>query len=207
MHNFNNIQEALNHIFEGYNISTIKIPGTVHPWFLVDQIRNAIGSNARNNTEFTMYMEHRDEYLAVLTLPNLLDNLQDDNLSCFRSTANGGARRFLIISFPGLFELLRHINAKTSPRVSDFWYWLNNIVLPELYYSPEITEELVDRSKKRVMCYTIDKSRYPYNEYENMRREIPMIKEERDNAVNQLNWYLKCDGPYDFIFGDYNERR
>ena len=136
----------------------------------------------------------------------------------------GGMQEMTVINEYGLYRIIMRANSR-HPQIQDFQNKVFYDILPcirkygayidpntraQLDVNPELIHTLnanIDNHEKKVMCYTIDKSRYPYNEYENMRREIPMIKEERDNAVNQLNWYLKCDGPYDFIFGDRNERR
>ena len=147
MINFTSMQQAFRHAFGEYSIDTITIPNSPHPWFLVDQIRNAIGFNGDNN-HFTRYMDYKDEYLAVLTLPEMAANFDTPNLGASSLRTHGGARRFLLVSLPGLFELLRHISAKTSPRIGDFWYWMNNIVLPTLYYNPELVQQINDLSKQ-----------------------------------------------------------
>jgi len=49
---------VLSYIFEDKNITIINIPGTPHPWFIVDEIRNALG-----------YI--RNEVLGVLNIHEL----------------------------------------------------------------------------------------------------------------------------------------
>ena len=124
-------------------------------------------------------MDYRDEYLAVLTLPEMPANLACDNLSQANNSAgHGGIRQFMIVSLPGLFELLRHISAKTSPRIGDFWYWMNNIVLPTLYYNPQLVEQVHDLS------YELDNSRSMCNLY---REEAIDLRKRYNNMVRKFN--------------------
>ena len=177
MINFTSMQQAFRHAFGEYSIDTITIPNSPHPWFLVDQIRNAIGFNGDNN-HFTRYMDYKDEYLAVLTLPEMAANFDTPNLGASSLRTHGGARRFLLVSLPGLFELLRHISAKTSPRIGDFWYWMNNIVLPTLYYNPQLVEQVHDLS------YELDNSRSMCNLY---REEAIDLRKRYNNMVRKFN--------------------
>jgi len=85
-------------------------------------------------------MDHRDEYIAVLVISNDSVNLtgtseKDDY------TPNKYSPTVMIISLPGIFELLRHIRATENNRVAEFWYWINNTILPQLY-NPQIVQEL-----------------------------------------------------------------
>jgi len=92
----------------------------------------------------------------------------------------------MIISLPGIFELLRHIRATENNRVAEFWYWINNTILPQLYYNPQIVQELNrlqaeninlrQKCNNKPMTEIIDKTRYPYCDYEAIKQYVKESK-------------------------------
>ena len=49
MTQFDSISQALDYMFDGKKITTLNMPGSIYPWFIVDDIRKAIGFNSDNN--------------------------------------------------------------------------------------------------------------------------------------------------------------
>ena len=184
---FDSILQAFNYVFENKKITTLSMPGSIFPWFYADEIREAIGFN-NDNTHMTRYMDHQDEYIAILSISNEIINqttpLETPNLGV--SSLHGGARQIMLISLPGIFELLRHIRATENNKVGEFWYWINNVILPTLYYNPQIVQELnrlqtenielQQKARLKPMIEIIDKSQYPYNDYENMKRYFQEVQ-------------------------------
>jgi len=68
---FDSILQAFDYMFNGKKITTLNMPGSMLPWFYVDEIREAIGYT-NNNTHMTRYMDYKDEYLAVLKFQRLV---------------------------------------------------------------------------------------------------------------------------------------
>ena len=111
MINFTSMQQALDFMFDGKKLSVVYLPNDSYRWYFVDEIRNILEFK-KDNYEFTKNLIFRDRTIATLNLTNadILRYHMNDGVSS--DWANGGGiRRFMIISEPGLFELLRHISA------------------------------------------------------------------------------------------------
>ena len=132
MHEFNSIQEVLNQLFEDMNINVINIPGSPYPWFIVDEIRKALGY-VRDNFDFTKNLNFRDQVIAVLNLSNItqINNPMNHGLMNYIKSLSPKARNFMIISLPGLFELLLK---SRMPKAKELQHWLYFTVLPTLYH-------------------------------------------------------------------------
>ena len=110
MINFTSMQQALDFMFDGKKLSVVYLPNDPYRWYFVDEIRNILEFK-KDNYEFTKNLIFRDRVIAVL-------NLGNEQLVCFHTNdgvannqaGRGGIRQFMIISEPGLFELLRHIS-------------------------------------------------------------------------------------------------
>ena len=143
MYEFNSIQEALNYIFEDNNITVINIPSSLHPWFVVDEIRNALGY-VKDNTEFTRNLKFRDEVVAVLNIRELRiigSHPMNDGVTSYLSDISINRPTIMIISLPGLFEA---IVRSRMPKAEVFQHWLYFVVLPTLYHNHQLIQQIND---------------------------------------------------------------
>lgn len=159
-HNFNSIQEALNYIFDGYNVDTINIcdiNGTPQPWFIADQIRLALDYKGGGNYDMLKYLSARDRWVKVYNISDgKIYNSEDYSLSSSESdvetlnvdtskfppslinyinSKSSKARKFLLVSLPGVFEL---IFRSRSPKAKELSTWLCEIASPMLFNNPKL---------------------------------------------------------------------
>lgn len=181
---FDSILQAFDYMFDGKKITTLNIPGSAFPWFYVDQIREAIGYK-NDNHDMVKRMDHRDEYIAVLAVSDVPEK-QSGTSEGNNYTPNKYSPTIMIVSLPGIFELLRHMRASENNRVAEFWYWINNTILLQMYYNPQIVQELnrlqdeTTKLKKKldskIMIQNVDKTRYPYCDYEAIKQYVQETK-------------------------------
>ena len=132
MHNFNSVQEALNYIFDGYNVDTINIcdiNGTPQPWFIADQIRLALDYKG-DNTDMLRYLSNKDNWVKVYNISDVDISKLPPSLINYINSKSSKARRFLLVSLPGVFEL---IFKSRSAKAKDFRTWLCDIASPMLF--------------------------------------------------------------------------
>ena len=192
MYEFNSIQEALNYIFEDKNITIINIPGSPHPWFIVDEIRNVLEYAKNNNTEFTRNLNFRDEVLAVLNIHDLRDlegHTMNDGVTSRLCDINLYRPTIMIISLPGLFELL--VKSR-MPKAKEFQHWLYFIVLPTLYHNPQLVNQINDLNKEladlKFALQNVTKMGTEYQiETYRLRRNYNDLADKHNNLVNGYN--------------------
>ena len=202
---FDSVLQAFDYMFGDNKITKLSMPGSIYPWFYVDEIRKAIGYNSDNN-QLTRYMDHRDEYLAVLHVSELPVNLTEGS-KCINNGLNKHTSSVMIISLPGVFELLRHIRASENNRVGEFWYWMNNTILPQLYYNPQIIQELnrlqaekielQQKANLNLMTIPVDKSFGLAKKYEDLKR-YTIANQEYIN-LGQMVSVSECDITIDML--------
>ena len=146
MVNFESVQSALDFIFEGKQLTAISIPNSQYPWFFVDEIRNILEVKD-DNYNFTRNLNFRDQVIAVLDLSNIekIRDLSIKQVSDYLANRHPEARRFMIISEPGLYELLVR---SRMPKALAFQQWLFFTVLPTLRANPELVQQINDLSKQ-----------------------------------------------------------
>lgn len=164
-----------------------------YAWFLASELAHYLGySEIHNMTK----MCDRNETI-VLTINNPIVSEIGLDMSGYIETSqrdvsvNGGARRFTIIHESGVYRIA--MNARTDRKeVNDFRDWVLRELLPgvrmtgvyiapemedQLMQNPEQIRQIIDENRKlrhqvglRQMYHLIDKSQYPYREYEEMKR-------------------------------------
>ena len=173
---FNSVQQALGYIFDNKPLIVINIPNSKYNWFLVDEIRNILEVNV-DNYDLTKRLEFRDQVIAVLDLSNIeqICNHTNCQIANYLVNLSVKARTVMIISEPGLYELLvRSRMSKAKP----FREWLFFTVLPTLRANPELVQQINDLS------YELDNSRSMASMYHD---ESIDLRKRYNHTVAHLN--------------------
>ena len=186
MVNFESVQSALDFIFEGKHLTAISIPNSQYPWFFVDEIRNILEFK-KDNYEFTKNLNFRDQVIAILNLSNLqqIGYPTNDGVSDYLANRHPEARSFMIISEPGLYELLVRSH---MPKALVFQQWLFFTVLPTLRANPQLVQQVHDLS------YELDNSRSMASMYHDESIDLRKRYNKANDQINMLLAYIDAIG-------------
>ena len=205
---YTSMPQAIDSVFEYehfYNLNTVSVKGSIYPWYYLDDIRRAIGykgdliSMIKNMDK---PLDGQSEYIKIIeTRQNCIDNSDK-----YKYQEDINTKKTAIISLPGIFELLRHIKLTNMDNVTEFWSWICNSILPQLFYNPKLGNEL----NKSIKEYAELTDIYNSSKSEETKSDLPeeMIKvSENIISIIRLSELLNNRGYNNKVHELYDEMR
>jgi len=173
---FNSLQQGLQYAFKGFPFRMVFPTNNINePYFIGLELLPIF--EVRDSYELTRVLSE-DETMNINT--NEFPAFNEGNRNPL-----GGNPTITLISLPGLFKLVA-VKSSRNPNVAEFDRYIRHEVLPTLWNNPEIMEQINALSMENAqlrhkinlkpMIEIIDKSQYPYNEYENMKRYFQEVQ-------------------------------
>ena len=113
----------------------------------------------------------------------------NDGVSDFIDNRHPEARRFMIISLPGLFEA---IVRSRMPKAEVFQHWLYFVVLPTLYHNPQLVKQ-IDDLKFKLQSSNRMGTTYQQESYR-LRRNYNNLANKHNELVNNYNTMQTING-------------
>ena len=173
---FDSIQQAVGYIFDNKPITIINLPNSSYPWFIADEIRNAL-EYGLNNSHMIRSLRFKDETVATLSIQAFRAIGAQSTNEVLCSYLHGLAlnrNSVMIIAEPGLYDLISRSNA---PRAREFQHWLYFDILPTLRANPELVQQINDLTKQNnYLTFMKDSlsinSKMYYDEMVRLRKEL-----------------------------------
>ena len=173
---FNSLQQALQYAFKGLPFRMVFPTNNINdPYFIGLELLPIFGE--RDSFNLTRSLAE-DETMTINI--NELPSFNEGSLEINKFTPT-----ITLISLPGLFKLIA-IKSSRNPNVAEFDRYIRHEVLPTIWSNPEIMErinalsmenaQLRHKNSLKPMIEIIDKSQYPYNDYENMKRYFQEVQ-------------------------------
>ena len=147
-----------------------------------------------DNYLFTKNLNFKDEVTAVLNIQNLRilgSHNMNDMVSSYLSNISVHRPTIMIISLPGLFELL--VKSR-MPKAKEFQHWLYFIVLPTLYHNPQLVNQINDLNKQiDNLKISLNGSRFVANGFRNECIDLRKEKIKLNKEVKSLNEQIEND--------------